>query len=439
MLLVDRETGIVRQSYETDGRLLDELRAAWPVAGDKAEVTDGYRPIDLARLAPAGAVRLTDRLGVALAGDAGAADGSFAVVPLARDGGTWRRAAAGDGLSAFVAGVPAASERPVGVDQTHESIVVGERVIVKWFRRVGPRQSRAPVLLAHLAEVGYRRIPTPLGSVAWRSPSGAELTLAQGDALLPGARDGWEWCVERAAAGDMAVGRRLGELVRDLHRSLARPSSILPDPVARGTGDEVDRWRSAAVTTLEEALALTDDAELRSWAPAMRARLEAMALVRELRVQPVHGDLHVGQVLEWAGGLAVIDFDGNPTLPDAGNALRQPRERDVAQMLSSLDHVGRVVEGRGGDAGGWIETARGAFLDAVGTVDPAIVAAFEVEQECRELVYAARFLPRWRSVSLATLRAHFATDGPRRSARRSQDRPEPRGKRVHRSAGKQAT
>ena len=32
-----------------------------------------------------------------------------------------------------------------------------------------------------------------------------------------------------------------------------------------------------------------------------------------MATQPVHGDLHVGQVLEWSGGLAVIDFDGNPS------------------------------------------------------------------------------------------------------------------------------
>ncbi|HEU4919938.1 MAG TPA: hypothetical protein VFT20_09370, partial [Candidatus Limnocylindrales bacterium] len=123
---------------------------------------------------------------------------------------------------------------------------------------------------------------------------------------------------------------------------------------------------------------------------------------------------HVGQVLEWPGGRAVIDFDGNPTLGMDANALRQPRERDVAQMLSSLDHVGRVVEARRGEGdavGRWIRAARDRFLEAVGPVDERLVDAFEVEQECRELVYAGRFLPRWRYAPMATLRARFAADG----------------------------
>jgi maltokinase len=412
MLLVDRVTEIVAQSYGTDAALLAALRASWPPAEAPTAGATGYRRIDLAKLEPAGAVRLTDRFGVALAAEPG---GTFAPVPIVREGdgaagpaGTWRRAGPGDGISALVAGVPLASERPVGVDQTHDSVVVGERAIVKWFRRVGPEPTRAALLVAHLAAVGFDGIPTPLGSLAWRSPSGVELTLAEGDEFLPGARDGWEWCVERAADDDRSVGPELGQLVRRLHEALATPSPVIPAPTAAAGATDVDRWRRGATAILEDALEGTVDPELDGWAPAMRSAIEALPAGGDAAIQPVHGDLHVGQVLEWPGGLAVIDFDGNPTLPDEANAVRQPRERDVAQIAMSLDHVGRVVEERGGgDRSGWIEATRAAFLEAVGPVDERLLAAFEVEQECRELVYAARFLPRWRYAPMAALRARF--------------------------------
>jgi maltokinase len=128
-------------------------------------------------------------------------------------------------------------------------------------------------------------------------------------------------------------------------------------------------------------------------------------------VQPIHGDLHVGQILEWSGGLAVIDFDGNPAFGDDANAIRQPVERDIAQMVSSIDHVGRVVDARSaGQARAivdeWIARTRREFLGALDP-DPALLAAFEAEGELRELVYAARFLPRWRYAPLATLRARY--------------------------------
>lgn len=396
-------TGIEVQSYGTDAGLLDELRGSWPPASTAPDA-DGFTRVDPGALEPVGAVRLTGRFGVALAAGAG---GSFAPLAVVLDAGSWRRARPGDGISAFVAGVPMASERPIGVDQTHDSVVVGERAIVKWFRHIGPGPSRASLLLRHLAEVGFEGIPAPLGSLAWRLQSGVELTLAQGDAFLPGALDGWEWSLERADVGDASLGREMGELVAGLHRALATPSSVIEHPLGSAGREDVGRWRADAIATLEAAVALTPGPELAAWAPRMRAELEGIDRA-SVPTQAVHGDLHVGQVLQSAAGLAVIDFDGNPTLAEGANAIRQPRERDVAQMLTSLDHVGRVVEERGGgDRSGWIAEARAGFLAAIGPVDEDLIAAFEVEQECRELMYSARFLPRWRYAPMATLRARF--------------------------------
>ncbi|MFL5770228.1 MAG: phosphotransferase [Chloroflexota bacterium] len=401
-----RVTGIEVQSYETDAGLLAELRESWPVAGASLPAKDGFRPIDLSALPIVGAIRLTDRLGVALAAHA---DGSFAPMPMAREeyGGPWRRARAGDGLSAFVAGVPEASERAIGTDQTHESVVVGERAILKWFRHVGPGPSRAALLLDHLVEVRFRGIPTPLGRLAWPSPSGVELTPAQGDVYLPEARDGWEWAVERGERNDADVGRELGELVAALHLALSTPSSVIEHPGGSAGREHVGRWKAEALATLDAARAVTREPGLELWEPAMRSVIDRLA-ARSIPIVPVHGDLHVGQVLESPRGLAVIDFDGNPTLAESANAVRQPRERDIAQMVTSIDHVGRVVEKRSGrDRSRWIAEARAGFLDAVGPVDEPLLDAFEVEQECRELVYAARFLPRWTYAPMATLRARF--------------------------------
>jgi predicted trehalose synthase len=316
MVLVEGLTGIAPASYATDTGLLAELRAGWPPADVPDGGRDGYRPIDLATTEVVGAVRLTDRFGVALCADGEA----FLVVPLVRDAADgWRRAAPGDGLSAFVAGVPMASERPIGVDQTHESVVVGERAIVKWFRQVGPEPSRATTLLAHLDAVGFEGIPAPLGSIAWKSPAGVELTLAHGDTYLPGARDGWEWCGEALEERlDPTIGSRLGRLTTELHAALRSPSPIIEEPIGVADASTVAEWRADGHAALESALALTDGdpgRELRRYAPAMRRAIDSMSAAGGVPIQPIHGDFHVGQVLEWSGGLAVIDFDGNP---DAG-------------------------------------------------------------------------------------------------------------------------
>jgi maltokinase len=421
--------GIAASSYAADDGLLAELRTSWPPAAELPDPERGDVATDLDRSVPAAALRLGDRFAVALVAEL---DGGYRAVRAVRDDilvTSWRLVRPGDGLSAFVAGAPAASERAIEVDQTNASVVVGERAIVKWFRAVGPGPSRATVLLAHLDAVRFADMPTPLGTLTWRRPDGPDLTIAQGDAFLPGARDGWEWCLERLerhvahdegpcpVGCDPWIGAPLGRLVARLHAALATPSAVIADPLATAEPAIVAAWLAHARATFDEAVRLTTQQDsaaaglLVRMAPAIRAELDGLPVDRPIPLQPVHGDLHVGQVLEWSGGLAVIDFDGNPALGADANALRQPIERDIAQMASSLDHVGRVVDERTagrvrGIVDAWIARTRGEFLATLDH-DPALLAAFGVEQECRELVYAARFLPRWRYAPLATLRARY--------------------------------
>jgi maltokinase len=293
----------------------------------------------------------------------------------------------------------------------------------------------APAILAHLAALGYPNVPRPLGSLTWTAPDGAEVLLALVDGYLPGARDGWDWCVAavldhlghgaNGCAGNCAadLADELGALTAGLHVALATPSAVLPVAVTRADASDVVLWRSAAERTMHEAGVLTegsDGEEVRARLPAMMAALAALSDAVGTPAQRVHGDLHVGQVLRWREGLAVIDFDGNPAVDPATAALPQPAARDVAGMLRSLDHVGRIVDKQTGrrdhaELERWIERSRRRFLSAYRRVladagradllDERLLPAFEVEQECRELVYAARFLPRWRYAPMAALRA----------------------------------
>ncbi len=466
--------------------LLDEIRGDWPP--DSAGDPTAYRRADL------GEARLLDALelptrgagrgAVAIAVDASA---GMHLVPLHRALDAWRRARPGDGVAAALVGAlaeapiaPAAwgrfrlrawrraalgaasaaadlPERALGVDQTNDSVIVGEAAVVKWYRHPGPDTRRAPVLLAQLAAAGFTEVPAPIGTLSWSVPGGEEIGLALVDGYLPAARDGWDWCVEAALEatsghadpGPVAFrfGGDLGALVARLHAALAAPTSVIPDPVSQADAGAIGDWRAAAGRMLTAAIDLQAEdeqrAELARYAPAMTTILDQLDTVRGTAIQPIHGDLHVGQVLRWTGGFAVIDFDGNPTLAGDGQAggvghaegadhaggadhdeqfaaavNRQPAARDVAQMVRSLDHVGRVVDRRTrGERAErveqWIGAARRGFLDAytrtlaeadrASLFDERLLAPFEVEQECRELVYAARFLPRWRYAPMAAL------------------------------------
>ncbi|WP_370130351.1 hypothetical protein [Streptacidiphilus sp. EB103A] len=336
------------------------------------------------------------------------------------------------------------TERVITVDQTNRSVVVGEQIVVKWMAE-DSGAGRAPELLGHLAAVGFRRTPRLYAAVFGRHGLAAMVTE-----YLPEASDGWEWCVDAVQAElsgapgpgpEPGPGPRpgpepapgfaadLGELAADLHAALATPSELFPDPVVSGPLP----GPGSARATLAEAIALTDGVDgewLRAREPQLSDQLTAPAGppvgdgVRQIRI---HGDLHVGQMLRWRDGYAVIDFDGNPTLDGdvtPAAAAFQPAARDIAQLLTSLEHVAQIAVNRGSapqSALAWARSARRACLDAYTArlsehgkaelFDARLLRPYEIEQECRELVYAARFLPRWRYAPMGVLRSWFAPEG----------------------------
>ena len=378
----------------------------------------------------------------AVAGD-GAAEALVAALVADRAGP--EGASTGFWLDRAGAAPSVSGAHPIEVDQTNRSVVVGDpvtgpAVVVKWWSRLTDRDHPAPVLLRHLAAVGFAGVPASHGTLFWTAPGGRSLPCAMVSAHLPGGSDGWTWCVQAAEReieeGPWGPGfpARLGRLVAELHLALATGSPVLPDPVGEVAAEVVGGWLEAARGRLELAVETAAGPAL-AGTEVHRALIERQAAITEVldqllevdrtAVQPTHADLHVGQVLRWTGGLAIVDFDGNPVVErsaTAGPVAVQPAARDVAQMLRSLDHVARVVDRRTGfaftsAADEWSGRARSAFLAGYRAVlaaagreqllDLRLLAAMETEQLCREFIYAGQYLPRWAYAPLGGLRQQF--------------------------------
>jgi maltokinase len=376
------------------------------------------------------ALRLPDEAGrPAVAGD-GAFEGMLMVLRDGADNGRFSCIRMGD--------VPeAGGERAIEVDQTNRSVVVGERAVVKLFRRTTPGPQPAIDLPAHLAEVGFREMPTPLGALVWtdpsRDPADATVLVATAAAYLPGARDGWDWYLElllgwlRGDHGDeaaLAPAGPVGRLAGSLHVALATGSSRMPSPVAIVGRAEVASWKRRAAMSLEEALAWAggdEGSRLRERSGRILAAFEIFDDVETASAMRIHGDLHVGQILRWEGGDAVTDFEGNPLTPsEIRNAPDTPM-RDVASLIRSIDHLGRIAQRR--RAGSlpeierWIEASRSAAIEGyVGALreaghaslfEPRLLFPLEVAQICHEYAYAAQHLPSWMEIPDLAIRAIF--------------------------------
>ena len=107
--------------------------------------------------------------------------------------------------------------------------------------------------------------------------------------------------------------------------------------------------------------------------PLVRARTAAIdavyaraAKVRWPRLQRIHGDYHLGQVLAVPyRGWVLLDFEGEPLRPLAARNAPDAPERDLAGMLRSFDYVAGALSLQAGHeiARDWADAASRAFLE----------------------------------------------------------------------------
>jgi maltokinase len=379
------------------------------------------------------ALDLTDGKRLAIVDD----DAGPSALPMVCDAdGQWRRAAAGDGVAEALLHVlaresgltttrgpftlhswtvrAAVGERAIGVDQTNESVIVGDAAVVKWATHLQEGPHPAPRRRGVLRDAGFDGMPNPWGFVTWRSADGVETMAASVDAYLPGAVDGWTWAVDliTAAAIDGDVARvadaaaRVGTVVAEMHAALRTTATV-------ASAQDAQRWRDAAFHLLDDACALHDVARERR--SEIAQVLDGIGSLADSLVIEGHGDLHVGQVLLSDGRFFVTDFDGNPILPAAQQVLPITAAQDVAGMVQSLAHAAIVARKHTDlDSAALAEAdaaSQEAFLGAYevrvpgGLYDPELVQAFRIQQVLREIIYAARYLPRWMYVPDAALPA----------------------------------
>jgi len=346
---------------------------------------------------------------------------------------------------AMVAGVAGAAERALGADQSNTSVVLGEILLLKVFRRLQPGLNPELEIGAYLSEeAGFAAVAPLAGFAELVSSRHGTETVAVAQAYIDDGADAYESIAEGLTAWILAPGEvsvefatevaaDLGALTAGLHGALAGAGGV-PDLEPRDASRaELKAWSRVARRWLAGAtdvVAGEAATVLRDLSPRIAEAFEAFEASATLPLLTrIHADYHLGQVLIAPDGYRIVDFEGDPLRTiEERRALDSPL-RDVASMLRSLDHVGRsagrrAVAQNGGpvtspglDLPGWLHRSRERFLAAYRAgireagapivLDPTLLRAFELDKECREFIYAATYLPSWLWAPTEGLRGLF--------------------------------
>jgi trehalose synthase-fused probable maltokinase len=338
------------------------------------------------------------------------------------------------------------SSRLLGAEQSNTSILYGDDVLIKVFRRLGTGINPDVELSKFLsARTSFTAIPAYLGSLSY---DGAVIAAAQ--AFIANDGDGWHFVLgsleqhlQTANPIELlqdarAIAGSLGRVTAEMHLGLASDpwtSDLAPEPIRRA---DVELWTSdyfemlnRVVDALEERLAALDDRTrdlaqiFLDGAPGLRKRASGFEHLIGAAKTRVHGDYHLGQTLRTRdGGFVVIDFEGEPQRTIAERRRKTSPLKDVAGMLRSFSYARGTANGwLDGDSAllpsdlvAWEREARDAFVAAYLDVArqrkagflPAsegdfreALAAWELDKAAYEVLYELNNRPDWLWIPLS--------------------------------------
>ncbi len=362
-------------------------------------------------------------------------------------------------LGDYLAAARSAESRLIRSEQSNSSVIYGDAVIGKLFRRLQPGINPDLEIGRFLTEhTGFRAAPALVGGVSYLDDRG-ETSVGVLQIFMPNAGDAWTATlseladlVSRASQVptvdlppemiDTTQAALLGQRTAELHVALASSDTdeaFVPEPV---TPDDVAEWERATIASIEEQQTMLDNA-LPRLSPLQQQMVVAVdlnptrlaervggyrSLEGTVRIR-VHGDYHLGQILRGLmGDIIILDFEGEPSRGIAERRAKSAALKDVAGILRSLRYArAAAVKAHEGELderivdhwlAQWESASRDALIDAyrkgaapsprplVPTDDEAFMAAllaWELDKALYELAYEANNRPTWLDVPLMTL------------------------------------
>jgi maltose alpha-D-glucosyltransferase / alpha-amylase len=268
-------------------------------------------------------------------------------------------------------------------DQSNTSLVFGDQLVLKLFRRVEEGVNPDVEITRALTErSSLASTPALRGSLEYRPASGEPSTLALLQQYVPNEGDAWRFTldsIDRYFEDALALGgepplpsgslvelskleapqiahetiggyldsaRMLGRRTAELHAALYAidDPAFAPEPLTLMARRAL--YQSMRTLTRQTFSSLRRRGDIAAGVPLLEREAEVLERFKPL-LDPklvdvrmrVHGDFHLGQVL-WTGkDFVIIDFEGEPARTVSERRIKRSPLRDVAGMLRSFHYA----------------------------------------------------------------------------------------------------
>ena len=329
----------------------------------------------------------------------------------------------------------------VKAEQSNSSVIFGEKLILKFFRRldfgINPDLEMARFLTAQT----FPGTPALGGALEYRAGRDEPRTVAMLSSFVPKAKDAWEYTLDvlgkfyervqtlppeerqpqmpaanvtKLAASELPEpakslldtyiesARLLGERTAALHLALASETEnrdFIPEPFT----PHAQRGLFQSMRNLTRQNFQLLNRQSKTFPPEVQAQAQQVLALeadivkkfrqiyeRRLDVARIrqHGDYHLGQVLYTGKDFLIIDFEGEPAVSISERRLKRSPLQDVAGMMRSFHYA-----------------AYAALLQHIERGTPA-------ERQLPQMILWARFWARWAGAIFFKAYLHAAGAAP---------------------------
>jgi len=283
---------------------------------------------------------------------------------------------------------------PVRAEQSNSSVIYGDSLIMKVFRKMEGGVNPDLEIGRFLTERNFPHIPPVAGMLEYQKDRGEPMTMAILQGFVPNEGDAWKYTLDLSGAyfervltefadeeiADVAISaetlldtaeqelpqlavdtigtylesaRLLGQRTAEMHLALAsdpRNPNFAPEPFTtlyqRSIYQSMRSLTTQALQTLRkqlDKLPETGQAEAQKVLTAEADLLKRYGALLDQKITAMrircHGDYHLGQVLHTGKDFSIIDFEGEPARPLSERRIKRSPLRDVAGMLRSFHYA----------------------------------------------------------------------------------------------------
>jgi len=282
--------------------------------------------------------------------------------------------------------------KPVGAEQSNTSIIYGNRLILKFFRRIQEGINPDLEIGQFLTEkTSLKGVPPLAGTLEYQARDGRSMSQGMLQQFVANQGDAWGFTLKSLAnyydevrkatgTGETAAGRvltpgklvdgvpdtakssvetylaaaeLLGQRTAEMHLALASDAidpAFAPEPFTmesqQALEQSVNRLLVRVFSLLRDKVKYLPT-EWREKAERLAERESEIAArfnaalrepIRAMRTR-IHGDYHLGQVLRTETDFVIIDFEGEPARSIEERRVKRSPLQDVAGMLRSFHYA----------------------------------------------------------------------------------------------------